>query len=83
MGEQRLLRTLAQTTAAALLMGIALSWLDPLLESWLGASSLLREIAVVMSGGLLSIAIFVGAALLLHIEELRWLIGLVRTRLFR
>jgi putative peptidoglycan lipid II flippase len=81
MGEQRLLRTLAQTTAAAMLMGLVLSWIDPLLEGWLGASSLLREIAVVMAGSVLSVAIFIGAALLLRIEELRWLVALFRARL--
>ncbi len=81
MGEQRLMRTLVQTALAALLMGIALSWIDPMLESWLGASSLLREIAVVVGGGLISLAVFVAAALLLRIEELRWLVTLVRSRL--
>jgi putative peptidoglycan lipid II flippase len=81
MGGQRLMRTLAQTCAAALLMGVALSWIDPLLEGWLGASSLLREIAVVMGGGLVSVALFVGLAYLLRIEELRWLFGLLRRRM--
>ena len=83
MGGQRLLRTLMQTSAAALTMTLVLGWVEPLLEGWLGASSLWREVAIVAGGGILSVMVFTGVALLLRIEELRWLSRLLLARFLR
>lgn len=81
MGGQRLLLTAIQTGAAVLVMGLLLAGVEPALEQWSDNASLLREIVVVVGGGALSVAVFVGVAWLLRIEELRWLFGLLRQRL--
>ncbi|MCL4248238.1 MAG: murein biosynthesis integral membrane protein MurJ [Anaerolineae bacterium] len=80
MGEQRLAMTTAQTGLAALTMGAALALVLPSLQIAIGASTLIREILVVGIGGALAVAIFVGMAILLRIQELRWLYDLVRRR---
>ncbi|MDX2138434.1 MAG: murein biosynthesis integral membrane protein MurJ [Chloroflexota bacterium] len=83
MGGQRLLLTAVQTSVAVLAMGLLLAGVEPALEQWSDNASLLREIIVVVGGGALSVAVFVGVAWLLRIEELRWLFGLLRRRLGR
>jgi putative peptidoglycan lipid II flippase len=81
MGEQRLARTLLQTGAAALVMGVLLALVEPLLEGIFGMVMLWQEALVVGISGLVSVGIYVGMALLLRVEELRWLLGVVRNRL--
>jgi putative peptidoglycan lipid II flippase len=81
MGGQRLLLTAVQTGVAVLVMGLLLAGVEPVLEQWSDNASLLREIVVVVGGGALSVAVFIGVAWLLRIEELRWLFGLLRQRL--
>ncbi len=81
MGGQRLAKTVIRTGAAAGLMGAALLLGEPLLEGWIGTSSLLREVLLVGISGGLSVAIFIAAALLLRLDELRWLFDSLRRRL--
>ncbi len=83
LGDQHLLPTALRAAIAALVMGLAgwvlLPWLAPLTAD-LG---FLGEVVLVTGSGLVCIAVFVGMALLLRIGELRWLVGLVRSRLGR
>ena len=83
MGGQRLALTLAQTGAAALTMGVLLAIVLPQLQATIGKATLLHEILMVGIGGGFSAAIFIGLALLLRIQELRWLFDLVRQRAAR
>jgi len=80
MGGQRLALTLAQTLAASLAMGGLLALVLPQLHALIGTTTLLNEILLVGVGGLLSVTIFIGLALLLRIQELRWLFDLIRQR---
>jgi putative peptidoglycan lipid II flippase len=83
MGEQRLARTILLAGGAALAMGGLLALLEPPLANWLGTTTLLQESVFVLISGVVSIGIYVGAALLLRVEELRWLFAAVRQRLGR
>jgi putative peptidoglycan lipid II flippase len=82
-GNQRLLATFGKTGLAALVMGAATWWATPILLRLFPPSRLLHEIAVVGLSGALSVGVFVGMALLLRIEELRWLGGMLKRRLGR
>ncbi|MCC6615071.1 MAG: murein biosynthesis integral membrane protein MurJ [Anaerolineae bacterium] len=77
---QRLASTLVRTGAASLTMGALLALVLPQLQATIGRATLLREILLVGIGGTLSVAIFVGLALLLRIQELRWLFDLMRRK---
>lgn len=82
-GEQRFGMTAIKTTLAASIMALVgwfiLSWLDGLI----GASGAINQILLVLVPGALSSIVFFGIAYLLKIEELRWMLSLLRKRLVR
>jgi hypothetical protein len=75
--------TLLKTALAAGLMGGAAYLVFPPLERLIGSASLLRELVLVGAAGGLSVLVFAGAAMLLGIEEFRWIAGLVWSRVRR
>jgi len=80
-GPQRLARTGLKAALASLIMaGFALVTLPPL-SQWIGATSILRELALVGVCALLYGGVFLLAARLLKIPELSWLLKLLRERL--
>ena len=80
-GRQRLARTGVKAALASMIMaGFALLTL-PALSQWIGASSILRELALVGVCALLYGGVFLLAARLLKIQELSWLLKLLRERL--
>ncbi|MEO0561653.1 MAG: murein biosynthesis integral membrane protein MurJ [Chloroflexota bacterium] len=79
LGNQRLITTALRASAAALVMGLVGWWVLPPLAS-LAGGSLLGEIGLVMLSGSICGVAFVGMALLLQLEELRWLAGSVLRR---
>ena len=80
-GNQRLARTGLNAAIASLIMaGFALVSL-PLLTEWIGTASLLRELALVGLSALLYGGVFLLAARMLMIQELSWLLKLLRERL--
>jgi putative peptidoglycan lipid II flippase len=83
LGEQRLLSALLRTSIAALALGMTAWLLLPPLAGVIGTHTLLHEIALVAVVGVVSGGVFVGAAWLLRVEELRWLWRLLRERLGR
>ena len=80
---QRLLLTLGKTLLAALLMGVAAWFATPIIFRLFPSGSLFDELAVVGLSGALSVAVFMAVAALLRIEELAWMVGMLRRRLFR
>ena len=82
-GSQRLMMTAAKTLAAALTMAAAAVVTLPLLTELIGAASIIHEAALVIFSAALYGGIFLLAARLLKIEELRWLMTLLRQRLRR
>lgn len=80
-GSQRLARTGLKSAFASLIMaGFAVVTL-PALTQWIGTASLLREGALVGIGALLYGSVFLLAARALKIQELSWLLKLLRERL--
>lgn len=80
---QRLVGSFLRTSLAAGGMGLA-GWLAlPALMSLIGTHGLLREMLLVLASGGLCALVFAALAALLRIEELRWLLGLLRRRLGR
>jgi len=81
LGEQHLLGTAARALFAALGMGVAgwaiLPVLAPATQGW----GFPGEVVLVSVSGIACILVFVGLALLFRIQELRWLVRLVRERL--
>jgi putative peptidoglycan lipid II flippase len=80
-GEQRLWLTIGKTVFAAGLMGLVAVALTPYLVYWIGSSTLIREILLVVLASGISVAVFLVLAAVLKIEELRWLVTLIRRRL--
>jgi putative peptidoglycan lipid II flippase len=85
MGDQRLLGTLLPTCAASLAMSAVAFGVTTALASILAGSvgGLLGEIVVVVGGLGAGAVVFFALAMLLKIEELRWIASLVRARLGR
>ncbi|MDE2854064.1 MAG: murein biosynthesis integral membrane protein MurJ [Chloroflexota bacterium] len=82
-GRQRLARTGAKSALASLVMaGLALVTL-PGLSRWIGAESILQEVALVGFCALLYGGVFFLAARVMKIDELAWLFKLLRERLAR
>lgn len=80
-GPQQLARTGLKSALASLIMaGVALATL-PALSEWVGATSLLRELALVGVCALLYGGVFLLAARVLKLGELSWLFRLLRERL--
>ena len=78
---QALPMTLLKTGIAALAMGVVAAYGSGLIGTALGNRSLLGEIAVVVGGGGIGVVVFAVLAALLRIDELYWMIGLIRDRL--
>ncbi|MEO0598685.1 MAG: hypothetical protein AAF126_21425, partial [Chloroflexota bacterium] len=80
-GEQNFISTAFKTTLAAIVMGIfawgTLFWL----VNQFGTAGIFNQVAQVLVPAMLSGGIFLVLAYLLRIQELRWLISLVRKRL--
>ncbi|MBC7810474.1 MAG: murein biosynthesis integral membrane protein MurJ [Burkholderiales bacterium] len=83
LGQQRLFLTSTKTGIAALAMGVVAALVLPLLARVIGTDGLLSELSLVVISGGLSAAVFLVLAVLLKIDELRWLGGLMRRRLAR
>lgn len=80
-GSQRLARTGLKSALASLIMaGFAVVTL-PALTQWIGTASVLREGALVGIGALLYGGVFLLGARALKIQELSWLLKLLRERL--
>lgn len=80
-GHQRLLPTAGKTMIAAGLMGAVAFAIQAPLGSLLGARGFVGELLLVLIAGTASAAIFVMLAVILRIEEPRWLWGLLYARL--
>jgi putative peptidoglycan lipid II flippase len=81
LGKQRLLLTIAKAGTAAITMGVFGYTALQLLAGAIGTAGLVREAALVMLSGGLSVVVFLIMALLLRVDELRWLWRMVRQRL--
>ncbi|MFN8453000.1 MAG: hypothetical protein U0521_31370, partial [Anaerolineae bacterium] len=79
--NQRLVITTIKAGIAAGAMG-AVAWLTLApLEHAIGTTGVIRQAALVIVSGGLSVGVFVALVALLRLEELRWLVGLLRQRL--
>lgn len=80
-GQQRLFTTAAKTAVAAGIMA-AVGWATlPGLTASIGTASIFREVLLLIAAGGISVAVFAAVAALLRIEELFWIVGLIRSRL--
>lgn len=80
-GSQRLILTFAKTLTASLIMG-GIAWVTlPMISEAIGTFGILREALLVLVTGALYGGIFLGVAIILRIEELRWLVSLIQKRL--
>lgn len=83
LGDQRLLLTILKATTAAVVMGVVAHEAMPILQNIVGTRGVVREGIFVTLIGSLSVCVYIAAAALLQIEELRWLVGMLRQRLAR
>jgi putative peptidoglycan lipid II flippase len=81
LGDQRLLLTSVKTGLAAAGMGGAALLLLPAVSGLTGTTGLLAELALVVICGGIGAAVFTALALLLKIDEWRWLANQVRSRI--
>ncbi len=77
LGEQSLLQTVGKTTLAAVVMGAFGLWLAPFIT---GVQGTLREVVWVIAGAALCGSVYLGLAVILKIDELRWLLKSVLRR---
>lgn len=82
-GQQRIGLTLFKTGLAVAAMGAVALLLEPLLANAIGIDTFLHRLAVVGLISSVSVIVYFGAAALLRIDELHWMAGMVRRRLFR
>ncbi len=80
-GRQRIILTIGKAGLASLTMGIVAALALPYLTRWIGTSNIVREVLLVTASGGLSVAVFLGMAALLKLQELRWLGGLLARRI--
>jgi putative peptidoglycan lipid II flippase len=80
LGGQRLLVTLLKTSLAAGVMAAAALLSIAVLEPLLNHGQLLDEVLFVGISGVVSVVAFGGTALLLRIDEVRWITGMVVRR---
>ncbi len=80
-GDQQFLVTLGKTALASLVMGGAALLVLPILTERFGGEMLWQEALVVGAGAGISSLVFLVMAMLLRIEELRWLLRLLNQRL--
>lgn len=79
-GRQRLLITLTKSAAAAAAMAGTAALLLPLASDAIGTAGTLRELLIVASVGGASSITFIACAVLLRIDEWRWLFTTIRRR---
>jgi putative peptidoglycan lipid II flippase len=79
LGSQRLVLTALKAGAAATLMGVAAYAM--LAVFWQTTGSTMGEVGFVLVSAMISGLVFVGAAFIFKIEELRWLVALVQQRI--
>lgn len=82
LGGQKLPMTFIKALAASVLMGLV-GWLILPMLSPLAQYGDWGEAALVLVSGGICAAVFVGAAFILRVDELRWLVGLVRAKVAR
>ncbi len=82
-GRQRLLWTMGKAGIATAFMGVAGILALPVLMNWVGTTGIMREFLLVLVSGGLCVGLYVALALLLRLEELRWLAGMIWQRLRR
>lgn len=82
-GQQRIGLTLLKTGLAAAAMGAVALLSEPMLAGAIGLDTFLHRLLVVGLISSASIIVYFGAAALLRIDELHWMAGLLRKRLFR
>lgn len=80
-GQQRLGITTLKTLAAAVVMALVGWQILPVLHAAIGTANALRQLLLVLVSAGITGSVFLGLALILRIEELRWLAGLVVKRL--
>jgi putative peptidoglycan lipid II flippase len=83
LGDQRLRLTIGKSGLAAGIMGVVGGLALVPLERAIGTTGVVRQAALVGVSGGLSMGVFFGMAALLRLEELRWLLRLLRQRLGR
>ena len=81
LGGQRLAMTALKTGFAAAVMGAVAFFTLPAARQIIGDGGLIYEALLVGVVGGLSAGVFIGLAYLLKIDEWRWLVGLVKSRL--
>lgn len=80
-GQQNFLRTFAKTTLSALIMGLTVYVLSPPIITLIGGGNIFREGLIVLITGTICVLIYFGLAYLFKLEEIRWLMTLVKARL--
>ncbi len=80
LGRQRLALTTGKAVIAAAAMGLVAYALLPWLLTVLAGEAILMEVGAVLVVGMVCGAVFVGMAFALRLEELRWLLTLIRRR---
>lgn len=80
-GEQRLIKTLSKAGLASGVMGIAGAVVLPILTARIGTKTIVHEALLVGLSGGVSVAVFLGMATVLKLEELRWITGLLARRI--
>ena len=83
LGDQRLLLTIGKAVLAALAMGIVAQQVMPNLQALIGTRTVIQEGLFVTIIGSVSVCVYLLAAVLLRIEELRWLFSLIRQHISR
>lgn len=82
-GDQRLISTFGKAAAAAAIMGIGALLTPQVVGHFVNTDRLIGDAILVGSGGLVSVILYVGAAVLFRVEELNWLLKIIRQRLGR
>jgi putative peptidoglycan lipid II flippase len=80
-GDQRFLLTAGKTGLAVLGMGLASAGALPILRDVIGSAGLIHEAALVAACGALSVGVFTVMAVILKLDEWRWLAGVIRRKL--
>lgn len=80
-GDQRIAITLGKATLAAVIMGAGALIIQPIVRNLIDTTRFQGEVVLVVAGGGISVVLYVGVALLLRLEELRWLWRMIRSRM--
>lgn len=80
-GEQRLLSTAVKTLFSAGVMGAVAWWMLPILTNTIGMAGVLQQALLVLIITGVAGSIYLALAALLRIDELYWIVRLVRKRL--